>query len=205
MSSRLSSKLSLLLFFTTLVTGCSSVQDSYTNVEWQAHQQRLELIRDYKAAGRLGYIAPKQRESLTFYWQNSAKSSDLRLTSFLGQTVLNLNIDPSGAKVETYNNETYTDTSADRLIADLTGLNIPVEQLNDWLLGKPTNADEFSVNETQTLASLTKKINGQTWRLIYSSYQDVPFLGSELPVPYKLKLKQNDTTINLVISKWTLK
>lgn len=205
MSLRLPSKLSLLLFFSVLVTGCSSVQNSNTSVEWQAHQQRLELVRDYKAAGKLGYIAPKQRESLSFYWQNSPKASDLRLTTFLGQTVLNMNIDATGAKVETYNNETFTDVSADRLIANLTGLNIPVEQLNDWLLGKPTNADNFTVNDTQTLASLTKNINGQTWKLIYSSYQDAPFLGSDLPVPYKLKLKQDDTTINLVISKWTLK
>lgn len=205
MPSRLLIKLTTILFSFILLSGCSSIQDSFTNVEWQAHQQRLALISDYKASGKLGYISPQQRESLSFYWQNAQHNSELRLSTFLGQTVLNMQITPALATVRTYEDETYSDVSADHLIARLTGLNLPVEQLNDWLLGKPTNADEFTVNDTQTLATLTKEINGQTWQLIYSSYQDVPFLGSDLPVPYKLKLKQNDTTINLVISKWTLK
>ncbi|GAK86640.1 outer membrane lipoprotein LolB precursor [Vibrio ponticus] len=205
MFSRRLIKLAALVISFALLAGCSSIQDSYTSVEWQTHQQRLTLISNYNASGKLGYISPEQRESLSFYWQNTPQQQQLRLSTFLGQTVLNLKITPTVATVETYEDETYSDISADRLIARLTGFNLPVEQLNDWLLGKPTNADDFTVNETQTLATLTKKINGQTWQLIYSSYQDVPFLGSDLPVPHKLKLKQNNTTINLVISKWTLK
>ena len=194
----------LLALFVTLA-GCSSIQDSYTSVEWQVHQQRLELIRNYQAIGKLGYISPDQRESLSFQWQHNPQQNQLRLTTFLGQTVLNMQSTAAGATVETYDDQNYSDISADRLIARLTGLTIPVEQLNDWLLGKPTNADKYTVNETQTLASLTKTIDGQTWQLDYISYQDVPFLGSDLPVPHKLKLKQNNITINLVISKWILK
>ncbi|WP_162045842.1 lipoprotein insertase outer membrane protein LolB [Vibrio taketomensis] len=202
---RLPLKLICLTFSLLLLNGCSSIEDSYTSVEWQAHQQRLEQIERYSAAGKLGYISPQQRESLSFHWQQAPENQELRLSTFLGQTVLNLSVDATGAKVKTYEDDVYTDVSADRLISRLTGLNIPVEQLNDWLLGKPTNADSFTVNERETLASLTKTINGQTWQLFYSSYQDVQFLGSTLPVPHKLKLKQNDTTINLVISKWTFK
>ena len=194
----------LLALFVTLA-GCSSIQDSYTSVEWQVHQQRLELIRDYQAIGKLGYISPDQRESLNFQWQHNPLQNQLRLTTFLGQTVLNMQSTSAGASVETYDEQNYSDISADRLIARLTGLTIPVEQLNDWLLGKPTNADKYTVNGTQTLASLTKTIDGQTWHLDYISYQDVSFLGSNLPVPHKLKLKQNNVTINLVISKWILK
>ncbi|GAB2655384.1 lipoprotein insertase outer membrane protein LolB [Vibrio panuliri] len=204
MSLRLLKKLPSLLFSLALLAGCSSIPDSETNVEWQAHQQRLERINEYKATGKLGYISPQQRESLSFYWQNGAQNSELRLSTFLGQTVLNMTITPSVATVKTYDDKTYRDQSADRLIAQLTGLSLPVEQLNDWLLGKPTNADSYTLNETQTLATLTKTINGQTWQLIYTSYQDVSFLGTALPVPSKVKLKQNDTTINLIISKWTL-
>ncbi|KII80510.1 lipoprotein insertase outer membrane protein LolB [Vibrio renipiscarius] len=194
----------MLAFFTALV-GCSAIQDSETSVEWLAHQQRLALVSDYQAVGKLGYISPEQRESLNFQWQHNADSNQLRLSTFLGQTVLNMQSHQGSAKVETYDDQVLTDVSADRLITRLTGLTIPVEQLNDWLLGKPTHADDYTLNENQTLASLTKTIQGQTWQLEYLSYQDVTFLGSLLPVPHKLKLKQDNISINLVISKWTLK
>lgn len=202
---RLSSRLLAVVALLATLAGCSSVQDSHTSVEWQAHQQRLELVSDYQAVGKLGYISPEQRETLNFQWQHNADSNQLRLSTFLGQTVLNMQSSQGLATVETYDDQRLTDVSADRLITRLTGLTIPVEQLNDWLLGKPTNADHYTVNDTQTLASLSKTIQGQTWQLEYVSYQDVSFLGSTLPVPHKLKLKQNDITINVVISKWTLK
>ncbi|MDA0146969.1 lipoprotein insertase outer membrane protein LolB [Vibrio sp. LaRot3] len=191
--------------FALTLLGCSSIQDSTLSVEWQAHQQRLDLISDYQAAGKLGYISPEQRESLNFHWQHNRDESQLRLTTFLGQTVLNMQITPQGASVETYDDQSFTDISADKLIYRLTGLSIPVEQLNDWLLGKPTNADQYTLNESQTLASLIKQVKGQVWQIEYLSYQDVTFLGSSLPVPHKLKLKQGSTTINIVLSKWILK
>lgn len=194
-------------FFLLLVTalflqGCASVE-STTNVEWQSHQQRLALIKDYRAAGKLGYIAPQERQSLNFQWQHSPQETQLRMSTFLGQTVLNLNATPSIATVETYDGKSFSAPNAAALIKQLTGLNIPVDQLNDWLLGRPTLADDYQLNQTNTLASLTKQLNNQTWILDYQSYQDVQVLGATLPLPKRLKLTQGDISINIVISKWT--
>lgn len=188
-----------------LLSGCASIESSQTNVEWQTHQQRLASISQYQSSGKLGYISPEQRQSLNFRWQHAPQSSQLRLTTFLGQTALNLKITPTGAVVDTYDDKTYTSTNAESLIYQLTGLTIPVEQLHDWLLGRPTSADGYLLNETNTLATLRKEINGQTWQLDYLNYKDVLVDGIALPLPQKLKLKQQDTSINIVISKWDLK
>lgn len=188
-----------------LLSGCASIESSQTNVEWQTHQQRLASISQYQSSGKLGYISPEQRQSLNFRWHHAPQSSQLRLTTFLGQTALNLKITPTGAVVDTYDDKTYTSTNAESLIYQLTGLTIPVEQLHDWLLGRPTSADGYLLNETNTLATLRKEINGQTWQLDYLNYKDVLVDGVALPLPQKLKLKQQDTSINIVISKWDLK
>ncbi len=188
-----------------LLSGCASIESSQTNVEWQTHQQRLASISQYQSSGKLGYISPEQRQSLNFRWQHAPQSSQLRLTTFLGQTALNLKITPTGAVVDTYDDKTYTSSNAESLIYQLTGLTIPVEQLHDWLLGRPTSADGYLLNETNTLATLRKEINGQTWQLDYLNYKDVLVDGVALPLPQKLKLKQQDTSINIVISKWDLK
>ena len=188
-----------------LLSGCANIESSQTNVEWQTHQQRLASISQYQSSGKLGYISPEQRQSLNFRWQHAPQSSQLRLTTFLGQTALNLKITPTGAVVDTYDDKTYTSTNAESLIYQLTGLTIPVEQLHDWLLGRPTSADGYLLNETNTLATLRKEINGQTWQLDYLNYKDVLVDGRALPLPQKLKLKQQDTSINIVISKWDIK
>ncbi|NIY82283.1 lipoprotein insertase outer membrane protein LolB [Vibrio hepatarius] len=187
-----------------VLSGCANIEPSTTNVEWDTHQQRLDSIAQYKANGKLGYISPEQRQSLNFQWQHAPRSSQLRLTTFLGQTALNLTITPAGAFVETYDDQSYASPNAETLIQQLTGLTIPVEQLSDWLLGDPTGADSYQLNDTNTVATLNKQINGQRWELEYIKYTDVQLSGVSIPLPQKLKLKQQDISINIVISNWDL-
>lgn len=187
-----------------ILSGCATVEPSTTNVEWDAHQQRLDTITQYSSNGKLGYIAPDQRQSLNFQWKHSSLTKQLRLTTFLGQTALNLKITPQGAMVETYDNGTYSSKDADTLIYQLTGLTIPVDQLSNWLLGDPTGADAYQLNDTNTVATLNKRIDGQIWQLEYIEYVDIQYSGVALPLPKKLKLKQNDISINIVITKWDL-
>ncbi|MFT1696888.1 lipoprotein insertase outer membrane protein LolB, partial [Vibrio cholerae] len=80
----------------------------------------------------------------------------LRLSNFLGQTVLNLQVDQQGARVDTYDDQIYRDQDAQSLIRNLTGLDFPVELLEDWILGLPTQATHNELNEQNTLATLTK-------------------------------------------------
>ncbi|TMX34109.1 lipoprotein insertase outer membrane protein LolB [Vibrio sp. Hep-1b-8] len=186
-----------------LLNGCATIE-STTNVEWQTHQQRLASIDAYQSTGKLGYISPEQRQSLNFQWSYSADLTQLRLTTFLGQTALNLKATPQGATVETYDDQRYSAPTSQALIQRLTGLNIPVEQLNDWMLGRPTQADDYRLSETNTLARLTKQVGLQTWQLDYLTYQDVQYGGTALPLPKKIKLTQGNISINLFISNWNL-
>lgn len=139
---------SFILFFLSslLLAGCSSVPESVTSVEWQAHEQRLETIQDFQATGgKLGYIGPDQRQNLNFYWKHSSALSQLRLTTILGQTALKLTITPpQGATVETYDDQVLSSRSANQLIYRLTGLMMPVDHMPDWLLvyrPMPTNSN----------------------------------------------------------------
>lgn len=160
-------KITSLLFMTIIMVGCSSIPEQPTSVEWQTHQNRLLQIKSYQASGKLAYISPEQRQSLNFIWKHSQNQSQLRLTTFLGQTVLNLTIDPSGAKVVTYNDQVFTHASASVLVEQLTGLQIPIDHLPQWLLGIPDQADSYQLNSTNTLESLSKQVSNQLWTLNY--------------------------------------
>lgn len=70
-----------LILFTLLfvLAGCSTVSNTpITNIDWQAHQARLDKIEQFKISGKLGYISPEKRQSLNFQWQKvlTAQISD---------------------------------------------------------------------------------------------------------------------------------
>lgn len=197
-----------LILFTLLfvLAGCSTVSNTpISNIDWQAHQARLDKIEQFKISGKLGYISPEKRQSLNFQWQKGPNSSDLRLTSFLGQTVLHLTVTEQGAQVETYDDQIFRAQDAQTLIAQLTGLSIPVAPLEHWILGQPSDADDYILNNNNTLASLVKAIGPQRWLVTYNAYELVEVANEKpLALPTKLKLTQANTKLNIVISKWTL-
>ncbi|HHI5409627.1 lipoprotein localization factor LolB [Vibrio metoecus] len=187
-----------------LLAGCATTPPQPVNVQWQSHQLVLQQIQAYQLTGKLGYIAPDQRQSFNFQWQKSPQQLSLRLTNFLGQTVLNLRVDEQGAQVDTYDDQIYRDQDAQSLIRNLTGLDIPVAQLEDWILGLPTQATHYELNEQNTLAMLTKLASTAEWQVEYQRYQAIDWQNQLIPLPDKLKLQQNKTSIQLVISQWTL-
>ncbi|MGR5096821.1 lipoprotein insertase outer membrane protein LolB [Vibrio maritimus] len=194
--------------FTALfLIGCSTLPPEPQSVEWQAHRLQLESLTQYTANGKLGYISPEQRQTLNFHWTYSANLTQVRLTTFLGQTVFNLTSTPNGAFIETYDDQKLSGQDANLLIYQLTGLNIPIEQLAGWLIGLPTNADTYQLNDLNTVASLSKELNQKTWALNYTEYRTFNVEDTErtLPMPTRMQLVQDDTKLNLVVSKWTIK
>jgi len=185
-----------------VLVGCSSLPEPITDVQWQAHQQKLQQIESYQVVGKIGYISPEQRESLNFQWQKHFDKSQLRLTNFLGQTVLSLDMTANGASVETYDDQHFQASNGQQLIYQLTGLDIPVDDLQDWVLGLPTQADRFELNDTNTLASLDKSSGRQNWHVNYTRYKEFDWNNDSLPLPDRIELSQDKTTIKLVISKW---
>ncbi|MCG9555603.1 lipoprotein insertase outer membrane protein LolB [Vibrio sp. Isolate31] len=209
-------KIASLIFMTIIMVGCSSIPEQPTSVEWQSHQDRLLKIENYQAAGKLAYISPEQRQSLNFIWKHSPSQSQLRLTTFLGQTVLNLTIESSGAKVVTYDDQVFTHASASVLVEQLTGLQIPIDHLPQWFLGIPDQADCYQLNSTNTLESLSKQVSNQLWTLSFANYRNTELPNQQLsegtdaatqsiPLPTRLSFKQDQNKINIVVSKWTLK
>ncbi|MBJ7018985.1 lipoprotein insertase outer membrane protein LolB, partial [Vibrio cholerae] len=76
--------------------------------------------------------------------------------------------------------------------------------LEDWILGLPTQATHYELNEQNTLATLTKLASTAEWQVEYQRYKAIEWQHQPIPLPDKLKLQQNKTSIQLVISQWTL-
>ncbi|WP_117233523.1 lipoprotein insertase outer membrane protein LolB [Vibrio maerlii] len=201
-------RLLVVLSISLYLVGCATPPESETNVDWQQHQSQLQEITHFRVTGKLGYKDSEQSQSLNFIWQHSPEKSELRLTNFLGQTMLNLTTDGTSTKVDTFGGDSYTGSNPSQLIYQLTGIIIPYQQMNSWIKGVPTSNDTYTLNEQSTLASISSPITNKPWLLSYQSYMDVASTANaqdaQLPMPKSLRLTRDDLLIKLAITKWTL-
>ncbi|CAM2904769.1 lipoprotein insertase outer membrane protein LolB [Vibrio rarus] len=184
-----------------LFSGCETTAPIPTHsVEYQSHQQKLLALTHFRISGKLGYIDPTQRQSLNFHWKQSPQKSELRLSTFLGKTVLSLTIDAQGATVTDLEGKRYFDKDADLLFYQLTGMRLPIVYMQDWIKGQPTAADSFQVADNGTLSSLQQTRGGQTWLMNYKGYQE----QNEVILPNKMTLSRSPIKLNIAISKWDI-
>lgn len=189
-----------------ITTGCSSVpptQENYS-VDWLAQKKALEQLDTFKATGKIGYKDSERRQSLNFILKHASSYSELKLLSVFGQTMLTVQMTPTGAMVTNTDGQVQTAQQANVLIQKLTGLAIPVSQLPDWIKGLPSQADNVTYNQSNTVERLYKTIDQRDWTLHYQSYQSVINKDQAITLPKQLLLTQRDTEIKILINKWII-
>lgn len=191
--------LSFFALLLSLLSGCAQQPIATHSANWKTHRAQLQQLTNYHAQGVFGYLSPQERISLTFNWKNQADNYQLILTKMY-KTVLKLDARPNAVTLITPNGKIYHGQDAAKLVQQLTGIDLPLTQMRNWLIGLPTGADNYLLNKDQQVAFLTKKIHGRTWEMHYNRYDNtnVPAL------PTSMILKQGQLTIKIKVSKWAL-
>lgn len=188
-------RMSVLAILFAVLTGCATAPAPTT--EWQTHRASLEAIDSYTARGKVAFIAPDTRFSANLYWRHSPNESTLRLTNFLGTTLLSLTMNAQGATLIDDQGKQYQDPHPARLIAYLTGARLPVDALAPWLIGLPRAQDRFSLGPDNRLAALD---DTQGWDIDYQDYS----AETQPALPTRITLSNDQQTIKLRIATWTL-
>ncbi|WP_305371644.1 lipoprotein insertase outer membrane protein LolB [Photobacterium leiognathi] len=179
-----------------LLSGCAQTPQDTQKVDWKTHQTQLKRLTDYQAKGVFGFYSPEQRIQLTFNWKNHNDEYQLILIKMF-KTVLNLNSKPNNVTLVDPDGKTYHGTDATQLVKEITGLQLPLSQMRDWLIGLPTGADTYQLNNNDQVAYLAKDINGQVWEMHYNTYNDqTPAL------PTQMILSQGELQVRIKISQW---
>ncbi|WP_305420888.1 lipoprotein insertase outer membrane protein LolB [Photobacterium leiognathi] len=179
-----------------LLSGCAQTPKNTQKVDWETHQTQLKRLTDYQAKGVFGYLSPEQRVSLTFNWKNHNDEYQLLLTKMY-KTVLNLDAKPNSVTLVAPEGKIYHGTDATQLVQQLTGIQLPLSQMRDWLIGLPTGADTYQLNNNDQVAYLAKDINGQVWEMHYNTYND-----QSPALPTQMVLNQGKLKIKIKISHW---
>ncbi len=199
-------KRGVLLVMCLTITACSYLSSTTTSPQpapiaanWQQHQQSLAQLTHYQLAGKIAIFTEEERQSLNFTWSKQPSLSELRLNTFLGSNVMTLTLTPHYAQIKTGDGQMFSHLDAQHLIHSLTGLQLPVEKLEQWLIGLPGKDDPYTLN--QNLLSTTQAtFQGSMWLAQFSNYQS----QSGYLFPQKIKVNQQNTRLNILINNWVV-
>lgn len=175
---------------------------SPTSPQWRAHEQAVQQLEQYQTRGSFAYLSDQKKVYARFFWQQySSDRYRLLLTNPLGSTELDLNVQKNVVQLTDNQGKRYVSDNAEEMIRKLTGMAIPLDNLRQWMLGLPGEANDFKLDDQYRLNSLTYQQGGQTWTVNYQDYNN----SLQPQLPSRLELKQGDQRIKLKMDNWTLK
>lgn len=187
---------------TILVTGCASVP-SLDQLFQDKNDRTIQLsaISNWTIKGKIAFISPKNKQSANLYWRQKNNDISLKLTTFLGVNVLSVSFEDSIYTLKSDGKE-WQDENLSDLIAQTTGITLPVESLIFWIKGlKASPNDQITYSEDTNLPlQLQAWLNQSYWDVNYQSYM----LVDNYRLSNKMTIKHQDLTIKLAIHDWDI-
>ena len=191
-------------FFIIVVSGCATrLPQPEGTVDLPEQLARLNKMDVWTISGKLAIKHPDQSLSANLRWQTQQQDFEFRLSNFLGMTLVDMQNSRDGAVLEA-DGETYRDPSASLLLYQMTGWDIPVNQLLSWIKGVPKATDSYQLDENGLVSMLKPACQRCAgWIVNYSKYQQV----DDVWLPHALTLtnpQQPEHLIKIRIDKWKI-
>lgn len=193
----------LMLFsLITLLAGCAgltsreALEGQGDAQSWKAHKQRISLVDAWQINGKVGIRAPQDSGSGTLFWLQRQDYFDIRLSGPLGRGAARLTGRPGDIQLEVANQGRYQAESAEQLMREQLGLNLPVSHLFWWIRGLPSpdSKSRLNLDSQSHLAQLQQ----DGWHVEFLSYAE----QNGFWLPERIKLSGYDLQVTLVIKDW---
>ena len=194
-------------FFYLLISfffmGCAQIpsQKSQQNNSWDMQQQSLVALSDWSLTAKLAVITPKERNSVNMFWQQSQQGFHINLTTFLGLTVLDVKKEGGKTTIIDNNGKSYSSRNTEALIEELSGIVLPIEQLQQWIKGNPEDAHYKLDENYQVIHLVSSDEEDDKWSINYSGYHTT----NNINLPHRLQLKRKDLRLKIARSNWNVK
>ena len=172
-----------------------------TDAAWKAREQALSKLDNWTLTGRIGVTTESEGWHGTLLWSQQERDYAIDIVGPLGQGRVVVQGNDDGVRVRTADGE-YTATDPEQLLAETTGLRIPLRGLFYWVRGlpKPDVASVLSGDNQGHLARLEQ----EGWVIDYPSYVPVAMGTTVLDLPDRINARQNGLQVKLVIREWNL-
>ena len=185
-----------------LLTACASVSEQVLEspADWEDRLLQHQQISDWTVKARLGVQTETEGGSFDVFWQQLADAYDIKLIAPMGQGAVQINGDNGGVTISLANGQTEYSHDADELFAAMTGLNLPVNGLHDWLRGMPIQDEEIKYISWNEHGQLYK-IEQNGWRVELNRYKVI----ADYELPHAFYLEREDRpelSVRLLVREW---
>ena len=151
----------------------------------------------FELEGRLSATDGERAASGQIQWQHTPTTDNWTASTPLGQILAQLHSTPAGAELVLADGQRHQAPSANTLLPQLLGTEIPLEPLADWVQASPGAGAEVRATDVHGRPVL---VIDQGWRIDYAEYHDT----SASALPRRLEISRGETRLRLVIDRWTL-
>jgi outer membrane lipoprotein LolB len=191
----------LLLASLLLLSGCATFlpSPSVPPANTEAHQKHLASLANIKAfslKGRLGVVTNPRGFSGGIEWQNETTKDNIDIFSPVGGKVANIAKNAGGVTLTAQDGNTIKANDAESLTEATLGWRLPLNGLNNWVLGRPSNSKIEASSWDDAGRLLTLKQDG--WDISYENYVE----SNGVFLPSKTVLKSEKVNLKLLVEKW---
>jgi len=162
----------------------------------QTHLASIAHIQNFIIDGRIGVQTDGRGVSGSIHWLHVDKKDDIALFSPMGGKIAEVKTSDDSVTLTGSDGKTYTASDAETLTQQTLGWRLPVTNLLDWALGRPTS-DAIEMANWDNAGKLTKLVQ-DGWEIEYLEYRDTD--GHQLPS--KFTLRNPKLYLKLVIERW---
>lgn len=189
------------LALTLLLSACAGLRDTTTPPAaepWQARQQTLEELQQWDLSARISVSRGDDGWHGSLRWRQRTNTYAIDLVGPLGQGRIDIDGTPSMVRLRTDDGRELRAADVETLLADATGLGLPISGLFYWIRGLPeANMPAQLMGDEQGLLTGLQQ-NG--WNIVFSDYQ----LIDALQLPTRITAQQEDLQVKLAIQTWKL-
>jgi outer membrane lipoprotein LolB len=163
---------------------------------WLAHRASVETLQDWRIEGRVAVRSDNDGWSADFDWRQTGDSYRIRMRGPFGRGAVELRGDSTGVWLQRQDRPPVYARSAERLLRDETGWELPVLGLGDWLRGLPAAAEPAALDWDGR--GRLRKLQQDGWSIDYRRYREV----GQRQLPDRMRLSRDSLLVKLVIDEW---
>ena len=166
------------------------------------HQAQVEAISSWQLHGKVSILRDGKLWRAGLNWLHAEDSDRINLLSSGGRTLMRLQHSQGAASAIDNRGRTYHAASFRELVAKTLDADVPMEHLQDWVVGKPgASSGLLSLNQDGSLAAFQQA----GWEVRYMRYQSVQhLLLGRLMLPTLLVLTRDDLKLTVSVQRWQL-
>lgn len=168
------------------------------NPDWEQRQQVLRELRHWSFTGSIAVRDEQESHSSRIRWQQMDEHYRINLWGAFNAGATEIVGEPNLVSIQRQGEESLVTDSAETLIYQELGYELPVSRLNYWLKGIPA-PDAPSEPEFDDNLQLTR-LHQSGWVIDYMGYSQE---GNET-LPVRIRMQKPPLRVDLLRMNWSL-